>query len=148
MKSSTSERARRRIAAGLVFTVLTGACTTTAEPVVWTEAASYTYELDSFCGERDLIGSFEITVGDRVVTEAKPLDDSAETMLRLSGLDHVPTLADLVEELISARQAKADMADIAYDPTDGHPVTIDIDWDVNATDDESCYVIRKYHIVK
>jgi hypothetical protein len=49
----------------------------------------------------DLIGSFEITVEDHVVTEATPLDGSAETMLRLSGLDHVPTLADLVEVLAS-----------------------------------------------
>ena len=136
------------MAAGLVFTMLTGACTAAAEPVAWTEAASYPHELDSFCGERDLIGSFEITIEDHVVTEATPLDGSAETMLRLSGLDHVPTLADLVEELVSARQARADQADIAYDPTDGHPVTIDIDWDVNAVDDESCYVIRTYDIVE
>lgn len=36
------------------------------------------------------------------------------------------------------------MAEVIFDESDGHPVTIGIDWDTNATDDEACYQVSQY----
>jgi hypothetical protein len=43
-----------------------GACSTDPAANTSTETPSYTYALDVICGERDLIGSFEIAAKDHV----------------------------------------------------------------------------------
>ena len=59
-------------------------------------------------------------------------------------VDDVPTIGGLLAEARRARDAEADVVDVAVDPADGHPMSIDIDWDRNSIDDEACYVITDF----
>jgi hypothetical protein len=59
--------------------------------------------------------------------------------------DQVPTLSGLLQEARDAEAQGADMAEVIFDESDGHPVTIEIDWDTNATDDEACYQVSQYN---
>lgn len=110
----------------------------------WQEPTSYTYVLDSTCGERTLIGRFRITVEQGKVTNAEGLDDSAKRALETSKSEPPPTLWQLLDELDRARQAGADAAELTTDPTDGHPTKITIDPAANSIDDESCYAITEF----
>ncbi|MFJ2241523.1 DUF6174 domain-containing protein [Streptomyces sp. NPDC087859] len=120
------------------------ACGEEAEPAApaWEEPASYTYTLTSSEGERALIGTFRITVRGGEVTKAVGLDDSARRVVRqLPG--EVPTLGALLEELEQARGDDADTAQARY-AADGHPTSIELDWEKNAVDDEVRYDITDY----
>lgn len=65
-------------------------------------------------------------------------------MLDHGFVDDVPTIGGLLAEARRARDAEADVVDVAVDPADGHPMSIDIDWDRNSIDDEACYVITDF----
>jgi hypothetical protein len=108
----------------------------------WEEPASYVYTLESGEGERALIGTFRITVRDHKVTRARGLDESGRRVAE-DFPDQVPTLGRLLGELERARSEGADEAEASYAP-DGRPERITIDWDTNALDDESEYVISGY----
>jgi hypothetical protein len=56
----------------------------------------------------------------------------------------MPTLAGLVDLVTDARAQAAHRAELTIHPTDGHPVTVLIDPEVNMIDDEECYVITDY----
>lgn len=108
----------------------------------WREPASYTYTLQSSEGERALIGTFRITVRDGTVAGAVGLDDSGRRVVEdLPGA--VPTIGELLGELEQARRDDADRAEALY-AADGHPVRISVDWEENAVDDETLYVISAY----
>lgn len=110
------------------------------------EAASYTYTVDSSCGEQWFIGTFEVTVEDHVVVNAVALESNGQALLDQTGLDYIPTLDQLVDEYRNAVDRNADRADIEHAPGDGHPTMIDIDWSGGAIDDESCYTITRYDV--
>jgi len=109
-----------------------------------TRPADYSFVLESRCGERSLIGRFAVTVRGGKVTRAVGLDQSARAMLRSSGPADVPTIDALLVELDDARAADADRSDVVFDATDGVLASIDIDYNVDAVDDEACYRISDY----
>ncbi len=116
------------------------------EPAAWTEPADYSYLLVSTCGERNLLGTFDVTVVGHEVIDAEAVDEQAEIVLGGIGVEIVPTIADLLAELEDARTMNADTAAMAVDPGDGHPVRIDIDYDAATDDDEACYSIDDYQV--
>jgi len=114
--------------------------------VQWQEPARYSFVLDSTCGERALIGRFRITVEQGKVTKAEGLDESARRAVENGPSDTAPTLRQLLDELDEARQARADVAELSADPSDGHPTKITIDPAADSIDDESCYAITEYAV--
>lgn len=134
--------------------ILAGACAGTdpgsnvsqEPPATWAVPAKYGFTLDSQCGERALIGRFQVTVQDDKVVQAKGLDDSARRALMLRLADLVPTLRQLEVEAETARSEGAEVVRIERDPSDAHPTKITIDQSLNAIDDESCYTIEDYTI--
>lgn len=109
----------------------------------WEAPPNYSFRVQSSCGEQSFIGKFHIVVEDGEVADAKGLDESARAALEYT-TDEVPTLTDLLRYAMEAQQAGADDVDVDYDQTDGHPTRIEFDYDTNAIDDESCFVITKY----
>jgi hypothetical protein len=98
--------------------------------------------LASLCGERALIGRFDVEVqsGRTVRVEAisgyggsAPMPPSA-----------VPTLSNLLTLAADARSQGASQVGVVLDPIDGHPVSVSVDWQANAIDDEECYEITNY----
>ncbi|MGC0327656.1 hypothetical protein RKD23_000646 [Streptomyces sp. SAI-170] len=154
----TCGRARAVAAVALIAGMLgtTAACGTETEAAstkgseavaaqsrtTWKEPASYVYTLESTEGEQALIGTFRITVRDHKVTRARGLDESGRRVVK-DLPDQVPTIGALLGELEQARKEDADQAEATYAP-DGHPERIVLDWDTNALDDESHYVISGY----
>jgi hypothetical protein len=136
----------------LLLLPLTGACAgqqasvMQESPTTWTVPAKYGFTLDSQCGERALIGRFQVTVQDDKVVRTKGLDDSARRALMLRMADLVPTLRQLEAEAETARREGADVVEVERDPVDAHPTRITIDPARNATDDEACYTIEDYTI--
>jgi Family of unknown function (DUF6174) len=112
----------------------------------WEQAgvADYSYVLHADCGERTLIGRFRIAVQDDTVTAADGLDQSGRLLVRELGLDSVPTIDDLWDELLQAEADGADEANGDFDEALGYPTSITIDWERNAIDDEACYEISEF----
>jgi hypothetical protein len=124
----------------------TGACSATDTANTgptegWQEPAAYRFVLDSLCGERSLLGRFEVNVKDGHVAEVAALDSAAALVIQLLGTDLVPTVGQLLEE---ARAARTDGAhvNVVLDEADGHPTSIVIDW--GGTDAQACYTIGEY----
>ncbi|WNZ10044.1 DUF6174 domain-containing protein [Streptomyces sp. 11x1] len=113
-----------------------------ASAPTWKEPASYTYTLKSTQGERPLIGTFTVTVRDGRVVKAVGLDDSGRHVVDRSP-QHIPTIGRLLQEVESAREDGADTVDVSY-AADGRPVSIAIDWEENAIDDEAAYDLSGY----
>ncbi|MFF7388664.1 DUF6174 domain-containing protein [Streptomyces scabiei] len=113
-----------------------------ASAPTWQEPASYTYTLRSTQGKRPLIGTFEVTVRDGKVVEAVGLDDSGRHVVDRSP-QHVPTIGALLREAEAARAEGADTVDVTH-AADGRPVSIAIDWEENAIDDEAAYDLSGY----
>lgn len=116
----------------------------TGRPLEWTEPNNYTYVLESRCGERALIGIFEVTVEGHEVQDVVALDEDAAAMLEHSGTDPAPTIGELITRLQTATQNGADRVHLEVDADDGHPAMIEIDFDTNAIDDEACYTITDF----
>ena len=139
---------RWTVVAAALITATTAAsgCARKAEPatVEWREPAGYTYDLDSACGERALIGHFRITVEKGRVTAAVGLDEPGRQALRTTRSDPAPTLGGLLDEVNQARDRGAAVAEVTTDPADGHPSKVTIDPIAEAVDDESCYTITGY----
>ncbi|MGA5191492.1 DUF6174 domain-containing protein [Streptomyces griseoincarnatus] len=83
-----------------------------------------------------------MTVRDGKVVKAVGLDDSGRRVVRQLP-DEVPTLGELLGEMVQARRDEADTAEAEY-AADGHPARILLDWDKSAIDDEALYVISDY----
>ncbi|MEO3925022.1 DUF6174 domain-containing protein [Micromonosporaceae bacterium B7E4] len=137
-----------RIRAGLLVAMTAaaaGACQgeeSSAGPG-WQEPSSYTYVLQSSCGERPLIGRFRITVDGGEVTKAEGIGEADRRSLESTEL-RPPTLGQLLAELAEARRTGADVAELITDPADGHPTKIIIDPVKRAIDDEACYTVSEY----
>jgi len=91
-----------------------------------------------------LIGRFRITVEDGVVIGVDGLDEQSRTVAEIIPLSEMPTLTGLLARVAEARREGADEVSLSTDPTDGRPVSVEIDWDANATDDEECYTITDF----
>lgn len=117
---------------------------TSASP--WQEPARYSYVLDSRCGERALIGRFQVAVANGRVTRATGLDEPGRNAVAHPSRDLVPTIGQLLSELDRARQSGAHVATVDRDSADGHPVRITIDQNKDAIDDEACYTISGYRL--
>jgi hypothetical protein len=140
---------RRWVALAAVTAAFPG-CGGNPEPAAaaaWQEPARYTYELESSCGERALIGRFRITVEHGKVTAAEGLDESGRWFVESARSEPAPTLGQLLDQVDRARQQGAAVAEVTTDPADGHPTTINIDPEANAIDDESCFSIAGYTLV-
>ncbi|ULR52050.1 DUF6174 domain-containing protein [Streptomyces deccanensis] len=152
MPTTTAVRLRHRAlsavaTAGALLWAISGcgedsATTTKPSAPAWKEPASYTYTLRSAEGERALIGTFEVTVRDGKVVKAVGLDDSGRRVVERT-LHDIPTIADLLKEAEVAREEGADKVDVSY-AADGRPVTLAIDWEENAIDDEAAYELSAY----
>lgn len=137
---------RRLIALAAAVAALSG-CGGNSEPaaaVAWQEPAGYTYELESSCGERALIGRFRLTVEQGKVTAAEGLDESGRWFVENARSQPAPTLAQLLGQVDQARQQGAAVAEVITDPADGHPTRINIDPEADAIDDEACFTIVGY----
>jgi hypothetical protein len=113
-------------------------------PPGWQEPASYSYTLESRCGEQQLIGKFRVTVAGGAVTGAEGLDEQGLAALRGTKPDFIPTLRQLIDQVDKARSSGAAVAEVESDPAGGHPVRITIDMSKNSIDDESCFTITDY----
>lgn len=94
----------------------------------------YSYRLTSSCGERALIGTYDIVVQDRdrVVSGARA--DGAASMIE--NLEY-PTIKALLDDALRADSP----AEVEFE-TDaaGLPARLSIDGEPDAIDDEECYV--------
>jgi Family of unknown function (DUF6174) len=109
----------------------------------WEAPPNYSFRVQSSCGEQSFIGTFHIVVENGEVADTKGLDESGAAALRYMR-DEIPTLTDLLRYAVEAQQADAEVVDVDYDQTDGHPMKIEFDYDTSAIDDESCFVITEY----
>ncbi|MEO3755889.1 DUF6174 domain-containing protein [Streptomyces sp. B6B3] len=103
----------------------------------WREPRDYAYTLTQTCGEQTVTGTFRVTVEDGHAVGWEPV-----------GENHTPESADVPSIgglLAQAEQAREDGADtVEIEHTDaGRPTLIDIDYDTNAIDDETCYEISQ-----
>lgn len=110
----------------------------------WTEPAAYSFTFESRCGERNLVGQFFVEVEDGEVIAVEGLDGQGNTATSVVQPRDVPTLADLLALVAEARNDGADEVNLVTDPTDGHPVSVEIDWDAAAVDDEECYTVSDF----
>jgi hypothetical protein len=105
-------------------------------------SASYSYTLDSQCGERALIGTYHVVVEGGVVTSAEPVAPAGWRPESGDQLASVPTFA----HLLARAQATGNAAPSQFhvDPTTGVPTEVEFEGDPNAIDDEECYRISDY----
>lgn len=97
-----------------------------------TPPESYTYVLTSSCGERGLIGDYNVVVENGTVVSAESRNARYPYEPDLS---EVPTLADLIAKAASAPQSV-----IEYTVDDaGLPKSLSLDPVPNGIDDEECY---------
>jgi hypothetical protein len=100
---------------------------------------SYRMVLHAACGERQLIGDFDLLVREDRVVEAGPARLVHRTGLEL---DDFPTLADLVG---LAENAEPDADVVLRTDASGIPKSLRIDHDPRAIDDEECYRVTGLH---
>jgi hypothetical protein len=108
----------------------------------WMEPAAYAFVFDSECGERATLGRFRVHVAGGRPIGFEPIDATARQFR--GPPDMMPTLARIVTSVTDARARGAARAELTTDPTDGHPVSVMIDPEVNTIDDEECYTITEY----
>jgi hypothetical protein len=127
----------------IVAVVLAG-CAHSRPPLsTWLPPDRYAYTLQGSCGEQYLTGRIRLWVHGGAVVDAEGLDESGRRLAD-GPLDRLPTIATLLDLYNDAVRTGADKAVLTTEPTDGHPVRIDIDQDLNTTDDESCFAIDDY----
>lgn len=107
----------------------------------WAEPAAYSFTLESRCGERVLSGRFHVEVEHGAIVGVDGLDEQGRTVAASIPPEDVPTLADLRALVAEARSDGADKVNPVTDPADGHPVSVEIDWEAAAIDDEECYTV-------
>ena len=104
--------------------------------------ASYRFTLDSQCGERALIGTYDVVVEDGRVTSALPAEPTRWKPESADQLASVPTFA----HLLARGQATGNAAPSEFhvDAATGAPTRVEFEGDPNAIDDEECYRITGY----
>jgi hypothetical protein len=110
----------------------------------WQEPTAYSFTVESRCGEGNLLGRFDVQVEDGDVVSVEPLDETASAAIAYVEPEEVPTLAEMLDRVAEARLEGASEVSLSTDPADGHPVSVAIDWQAIAIDDEECYAISEY----
>ena len=133
---------RRRLVGALVTFPLAAlslsACSAQPTPEDGTATApSYTYVLESSCGERALLGRYAVTVDDEQVVAVEDL--ALGTPVPASLMADVPTIDELASRLTTEAPAE-----VSYEAHTGLLVSVRFDGDLNAIDDEECYAISEY----
>jgi hypothetical protein len=77
------------------------------------------------------------------VVDVRGLDRSGAAATEALG-DDFPSFADLLGYAEEARLSNADIVEVEFDQQEGYPRRIDIDYNREAIDDESCFVITHY----
>ncbi|MGZ8475880.1 MAG: DUF6174 domain-containing protein [Candidatus Limnocylindria bacterium] len=108
----------------------------------WIEPGEYVFSVEAGCGRRLFSGRFRVHVADGEVAEYVALDPR-RPRVQLPP-NSVPTLGDLVDRFREARADRDATVRLVTDPTDGHPVSLEIDWLVDIIDDEECYEVFDY----
>jgi len=125
---------------GALVVLPLAACTATSpspgDPAAAT-APSYTYVLESSCGERALLGRYAVTVVDSQVTAAEDLADHTPVPDSLIAL--VPTIDELAHRVMTDSPS-----DVSYVADTGLLVSVRFEGDPKAIDDEECYAISEY----
>lgn len=109
----------------------------------WVEPLAYRYVVaDTKCGggERNYIGTWELTVRNGKVASSRPIDETAQANQLTD--DQLPTL-----RWIEERASEAPVVEIERDAADGHLTLVRMDWLPNAIDDEECYRISEYGVI-
>ncbi len=110
----------------------------------WAEVATddyqFTIQTICFC-QLSVVGPFRVTVVDGVTTdvinlEGGPVD--ADTRRA------VPLSVDALFAKVAEALERADGIVVTYDDASGIPTSIDIDWIVNAIDDETTFEVRDF----
>jgi Family of unknown function (DUF6174) len=109
----------------------------------WDAPPNYSFDLRSRCGEQTLIGTFRVAVLDGDVVDVKGLDESGAAAVAALR-DDFPSLTDLMAFAEEAQASDADIVRIEMDPEEGFPKRIQIDYNLDAIDDESCFAITNY----
>ncbi|MCR1982515.1 DUF6174 domain-containing protein [Cellulosimicrobium cellulans] len=137
----------------VVAPLVTGCAPASAEgPVVglaeardrWSAAGydDYAFTLTSSCGERNLVGDFDVEVaaGEVVAVSASlaHLEMTPESYVE-SGGRTIDGFLDLVDE------RHDDVTDVAFDDALGYPTSLTLDPVPRAIDDEECYAITDVH---
>jgi hypothetical protein len=116
------------------------------EPAAWVEPRAYEYTVEFRCGMQFPPGQYTLTVANGKVIKVVGVGAQSEEMLerRKSKPDGFPTLGKLFKGFQHAKSEDADVAKISFDPVDGHPTRIWVDYDKDSVDDESCYDIVRF----
>lgn len=113
--------------------VAVAACSTGGGEV-WVEPPRYVFSMNAYC-DQSVHGRFIVTVADGDVTEAVPVERSAEEFLRTNGMQAVPTLADIAA-------LAGDESDVTFDD-EGVPSRVRADLPAGG---EACFDILTFGI--
>ena len=110
------------------------------KPLVWAEPPAYEYSVRFRCGMELPPGQYTLTVSNGKVSKAVADNAYSQEVMRVRKMkpEWFPTLGALFREAQQARNKGADVAEVTFDPVDGHPTRIRLDYDKEAVDDESC----------
>ena len=108
----------------------------------WREPRAYSFTLESRCGERNLLGRFRVEVEDGEVIGLQRLDEHSRRAAVTE--EDVPTLGEMLERAAEASGESGSAVRLITDPVDGHPISIAIDWQTAAIDDEECYDVSDF----
>lgn len=111
----------------------------------WTSSGvdSYIVTMTSTCGERLMIGRFEVEVVDGSVTTVTGLDGPGRVAAEVPALPEVvPTIAELLDRLVSADSKHVPEA--SFDDATGIPTHVLFDPVPNGIDDEECYDLTDF----
>jgi hypothetical protein len=131
-------------------------------PFDWTEPTAYRFVFnDTMCGERNQLGTWQLTVRNGEVASSQPLDETAENLPPANA--EPPTLGEIMSKAAGAEQSgpmplpgrsgglgvaeQPPIVEIETDPRDRHPIYIGIDWIPDALDDEECYRISGFEVL-
>ena len=104
----------------------------------WADGGPVAYRLTlvSSCGERNGLGIFRVTVTPQG-TEVEPADGGSSD----TDIQTVPDLFTFIDE---TTVSGAEVVDVQYDVELGYPRQIDVDYMVDAIDDEACYLVKDF----
>lgn len=111
----------------------------------WTSSGvdSYTVTMTSSCGERLMIGRFEVEVVDGSVTAVTGLDEPGRRAAEVPALPEVvPTIAELLDRLVSVDPRQ--VLEASFDEATGIPTHVLFDPLPRGIDDEECYDLTDY----
>ncbi|WP_344104538.1 DUF6174 domain-containing protein [Myceligenerans crystallogenes] len=104
--------------------------------------ADYTFRLGSWCGNRALIGRYDVTVTGGRVTEVEQVPGETAFLdgpreYREAGGTTIDGILDRIEE------RAGEVTEVSYDERLGYPVKVFLDPIPEAIDDEECYEITR-----